>query len=46
MLKPEEPRYHLVAIAVGAAARILRQQGYSQKQAAELMRRAWRIVGK
>lgn len=36
--------YKLVAIAIGAAARILVRFGYTQDQAAELMRQAWATV--
>lgn len=48
-LKPETPSYdpyRLVAIAVGAAARILVKLGYTAEQSAELMKDAWYIVQK
>lgn len=43
--KPKDTtKYKTVAIAVGAAARILVREGFTQDQAAELMRCAWVVV--
>lgn len=41
-----ENDYKLVAIAIGAAARILVRFGFSRDQAAELMKNAWEVVQK